>query len=438
MVTEISILLLLIVTNGLFTMGEMAILSARKSRLTHMSDEGNKGAQLALSLAANPTNFLSTIQTGITFINVMIGMFGGLAFAGRVSDWISLFPSLAPFAQSIGLTVSVAVVTYISLIIGELVPKRIALGNPEFISSHMARFMWLIARVCGPIVWFLSHSTHFFLWLLRIPKTAPVPVSDQEIRILMREGTASGQFEEGEQSIVMMALKLGDRRASTLMTPRTQMEVIDLSDPPAEIRAQIARNQQGRYPVVEGDLANLLGILEVRDFCALQVSAEADLPNAIRKIIRKPLFLPDTAPALKLFAAFKKTGEQMALIVDEYGDIEGLVTQTDLLEALVGDIAEQGGESQAAAVKLADGSWEIDGMLPIDELSDHIGIPIIPAEEIEESGVNTVGGFVMNSLKRIPRLGDQFEQNNVKFEVIAMHGRRVDKLRLTVEHPEAE
>ena len=330
MITEILILLLLIGVNGLFAMGEMAILSARKSRLTHMTENGDKGARLALFLSANPTRFLSTIQTGITFVNVLTGMYGGLALAVRMTEWLSEIPLVAKFAESLGLAFAVAIVSFVSLIFGELVPKRIAIGNPEALSSALARFMWLVQKVCSPAVWFLSHNTQLVLRLLRIPIHAPSPITDQEIRILMREGTETGQFEAGEQTIVMMALKLGDRRASTLMTPRTQMMVIDLADPPAEIRARLSSNQRARYPVVEGDLSHIVGVLEIRDLVSKGVSGTAE---DIRALMKPPLFLPDTAPALKLFESFKYTGQQMAIIVDEYGDIEGIVTQNDLLES---------------------------------------------------------------------------------------------------------
>ncbi|MCX8502143.1 MAG: hemolysin family protein [Alphaproteobacteria bacterium] len=430
MISEILILLLLIGINGLFAMGEMAILSARKSRLTHMTENGDKGAKLALILSANPTRFLSTIQTGITFVNVLTGMYGGLALAVRMTEWLSNLPLVAKFAESLGLAIAVAIVSFVSLIFGELVPKRIAIGNPETLSSSLARFMWLVQKVCSPAVWFLSHNTQLVLRLLRIPIHAPSPITDQEIRILMREGTETGQFEEGEQTIVMMALKLGDRRASTLMTPRTQMMVIDLADPPLEIQARLSSNHRARYPVVEGDLSHIVGVLEIRDLVSKGLSGTA---QDIRALMKPPLFLPDTAPALKLFESFKNTGQQMAIIVDEYGDIEGLVTQNDLLEALVGDIAEANGEQDIAAVKRADGSWMIDGMMPLDELSDHIGTNDLDFSAVEEVGVNTIGGFIMASLKRIPRQGDQFEQAGVKFEVIKMQGRRVDQVLVTVE-----
>ncbi|MDI9409496.1 MAG: hemolysin family protein [Candidatus Pacebacteria bacterium] len=430
MITEILILLFLIGINGLFAMGEMAILSARKSRLTHMTENGDRGAKLALFLSANPTRFLSTIQTGITIVNVLTGMYGGLALASRMSDWLREVPTVAKFADSLGLAIAVALVSFVSLIFGELVPKRIAIGNPEKLSSSLSRFMWLVQKVCSPAVWFLSHNTQFVLRLLRIPINAPSPITDQEIRILMREGTATGQFEEGEQTIVMMALKLGDRRASTLMTPRTQMSVIDLADSAAEIKARLSSNQRARYPVVEGDLSHIVGVLEIRDLVSRGMSGKVE---DIRQLMKPPLFLPDTAPALKLFEAFKNTGQQMAIIVDEYGDIEGLVTQNDLLEALVGDIAEANGEQDIAAVKRADGSWLIDGMMPLDELSDHIGTNDLNFDEVDEVGVNTVGGFVMASLKRIPRQGDQFEQAGVSFEVVKMHGRRVDQVLVTVK-----
>lgn len=422
---ELSILLLLILINGLFSMGEMALVSARRARLKHLAEQGDGGAKVALELMADPSRFLSTVQIGITVVNVLTGTFGGATLADKLGTYLTKYPSIEPYAHSIAIGVVVIGISYVSLILGELVPKRIALSDPERLSSLLARFMRAVSRIATPAGWFLALSTNLILRLIGARQGPPAPVTDDEIKILMREGTDAGEFHEGERSIVEMALRLGDRRVAALMTPRTQMDVLDLEDPIEENLRKILDIGHSRFPVIEGDSSNVVGVLEVRDLVAASLKGE---PLDLRAMVRQPVYIPDTAPALKALESFKGSGNPIALIVDEYGDIEGLVTLNDVLQALVGDIAEPGGDETAEAVRRPDGSWLIDGMMPMDEVQDLIGLSDLEMEEGDASNFQTLGGFILAHMKRIPIASDRFDIHGYTFEVMDMDGRRVDKV----------
>jgi putative hemolysin len=422
---ELSILLLLILVNGLFSMGEMAIVSSRRARLKHMAEQGDGGADVALELLADPSRFLSTVQIGITVVNVLTGTFGGATLADEFAHYLEQYPDLQPYAHSIAIAGVVVGISYVSLILGELVPKRIALSDPEKLSASLARFMRVVSRLATPAAWFLALTTDLILRLVRARQGPPSPVTDDEIKILMQEGTEAGEFHEGERSIVEMALRLGDRRVSALMTPRTRMDVLDLDDPIEENLRKILDIGHSRFPVVRGDSSNVVGVLEVRDLVAASLKGD---PLDLEGMVRQPVYIPDTAPALKALESFKGSGNPIALIVDEYGDIEGLVTLNDVLQALVGDIADPGGDEDAEAVKRPDGSWLIDGMMPMDEVQDLIGLTDLQLDEDEAATFQTLGGFMLAHLKRIPAPADRFELRGYSFEVMDMDGRRVDKV----------
>lgn len=435
MIVELSLIFILIVINGLFAMGEMAIVSARKARLKSMADQGNVGARTALQLASEPTQFLSTVQIGITVVNVLTGTVGGVTLADQFTVRLATIPLLAPYAETLGIVIVVVGISYVSLIVGELAPKRIALSDPEGLSAKLAGFMRVVSIIATPAGWFLSRSTDLVLRLLRTRQGPPPPVTDEEIRILMQEGTEAGEFHEGERTIVEMALRLGDRRVGALMTPRTQIEVLDLEDPPEENRRKLLEGTLSRYPVVEGDLSKVVGVLTMRDVAAAALRGET--PD-ITQLMKPPLFVPETAPALRALESFKSTGQQLALIVDEYGDIEGLVTLNDVLEALIGDIAAPGGDSTAEAVRRPDGSWLIDGLMPMDEVRDLVGLGRPGPDAEDGAGFQTLGGFVMARLKRIPRAADLFDSDGFRFEVMDMDGRRVDKVLVSKPEPDQD
>jgi putative hemolysin len=427
MTLELLIVLLLILLNGLFAMAEMAIVSARRARLKHAANQGDRGAKVALTLAENPGRFLSTVQIGITLIGVLAGAFGGATLSKALAVWLAAeFPAAAEYAEAISIGAVVVSITFLSLILGELVPKRLALSRPEAIASRLARGMALLSRIAGPVVWLLSGATEIVLRLLPIRHGSEPAVTDEEIKVLMQQGAESGHFHPIEKSIVDMALRLGDRRVSALMTPRTQVEWLDLEDPLEETQQKIRESHYSRFPVAEGGRRHIVGVVEVKDLLAGELAGRG---FDVRAAMKPPLYIPESAPALKALETFRRTGAPIALIVDEYGDFQGIVTLEDLLEALVGDLPEPGQQEEPSVTQRADGSWLVDGMLPIDQLKDTIGLAHLPDED--EASYQTVAGLVMDRLRRIPKAADWFEIDDHRFEVVDMDGRRIDKVMVS-------
>ncbi len=429
MTLEILIVLLLILLNGLFAMAEMAIVSARRARLKHAANQGDRGAKAAVDLAEHPGRFLSTVQIGITLIGVLAGAFGGATISEGVAAWLaSEFPGLAEYAEGIAIGAVVVTITFLSLILGELVPKRLALRRAEVIAARLARGMSLLSRIAGPIVWLLNVVTELVLRLLPMRHGSEPAVTDEEIKVLMQQGAESGHFHPIEKSIVDMVLRLGDRRVSALMTPRTQVEWLDLEDPVEETKQKMLDSHYSRFPVAEGGRRHIVGVAEVKDVLAGELAGRG---FDLRAAMKPPLYIPESAPALKALETFRRTGAPIALIVDEYGDFQGIVTLEDLLEALIGDLPEPGQEEEASVTQRADGSWLVDGMLPIDQLKDAVGIQRLPDED--EASYQTVAGLVMDQLRRIPKAADWFQIDDYRFEVVDMDGRRIDKVMVSRE-----
>jgi putative hemolysin len=422
LILHLSIVLLLIIVNGVFAMAEIALVSARKARLVALAEGGDPGAQAALELKSDPSRLLSTVQIGVTLIAVLSGTFGEATLGDQLERQLETYPGfIARYAHVISMAVVVIGISYFSLILGELVPKRIALLHPEGIAAALARFMRAIARFGAPIEWFLSASTNFVLRLLPVRSSGAVPVTDEEISFMLREGTATGHIPEAETAIVEMALRLGDRRASAVMTPRTQIEWLDLDDPEEENRRKIRESAYSRFPVVQGGSQQVIGIVHAKDLLAACLAGH---PLDIRAATRPPLYLPNTVTVLRVLEVFKTSGEPMALIVDEYGDLEGLVTPSDILETLVGDIP---GSPQAdqRIVRRDDGTWLIDGMVGLDELKQVLGISRLPGEDPD---FHTLGGYLMARLNRVPMEADRITAGDWWFEVVKMDGRRVDRV----------
>jgi magnesium and cobalt exporter, CNNM family len=420
---QIAVILLLILLNGLFAMSETALVSSRKARLRQRAEEGDGGARAALELAEEPNRFLSTVQIGISLIGVLAGAFGGATLAEPLAGALRSVPALAPYAGPVAFGAVVVAITYLSLILGELVPKRLALNGAEGVASRVSGPMRLISVITAPAVWFLSASTEAVLWLLRARSAPESPVSEQEVEILMEEGARAGVFEEEERDLVRRALRLDDRPVRELMTPRPKVAWLDADDPPEETQRRVAESRHSYFPVARGDLDDLLGIASVKDAWARQASGQpADLVASVRP---SPL-VPEGAPATDALEAFKRSGLPMALLIDERGHIEGLVTLTDVLEALVGEVPDEDGPAEEAIVRREDGSWLVDGLLGADELKERLGLSGLPREE--EAGYQTVGGMVMDALGRVPEEGDRFEWEGHSFEVVDMDGRRVDKV----------
>lgn len=426
MVVEISLIIVLILLNGLLAMSETALVSARSSRLRQCIEEGDGGARAALQLVDSPNRFLSTVQIGISLIGVLAGAFGGATIAEPLAGVLRGVPVLAPYAGPVAFGVVVVAITYLSLVLGELVPKRLALNGPEAVASRVARPMHFLSALSSPAVFFLSLSTEAVLRLLGARDPTEVPVTEQEVEILMEEGARAGVFEEEERELVARALRLDDRPVRELMTPRPQVVWLDADNAPEEIRRRAAQSGHSYFPVARGDLDDMLGIASVKDAWAREVAGQsADLLGSLRR----PPLVPEGAPATVALEAFKRTGMPVALVLDERGHIEGLITLTDVLEALVGNVPDADERAEVPILRREDGSWLVDGLLAAEELKERLELRGLPREE--EADYQTVGGMVMDALGRVPAAGDRFEWEGYSFEVVDMDGLRVDKVLVT-------
>jgi putative hemolysin len=425
---EVLIILLLVIVNGAFAMAEIAVVSSRQARLQQKANAGDVGARTALGLARNPGHFLATIQIGITLVGIFAGAFGGATIAAQVEERLNGIPSLAPYSTALSVGGVVIAITFLTLVIGELVPKRLALHNPEGIASVIAVPMRALSVVASPIVWLLSASTSLVLRLLLVRPSKDVPVTEEEIRTLMQQGAEAGVFEEAERAMVGRIFRLGDLRVSALMTPRPDMVWLDVNDPPEQVRADLRDYPHSIYPVTEGGLDNVVGVVRARDLLARSVR---DGMMDLRAVLQPPLFVPESMTALQVMELFKVKGTNMALIVDEYGGIEGTVTLHDLLEGIVGDIPSHDGMEEPPAVRRDDGSWLLDGQLLVNEVNDLLGMKVIPDER--DTVYNTVAGFIISELGRIPMPGDHIAWKGLRFEVLDMDGNRVDKVLVAKE-----
>ncbi|MBW4664307.1 MAG: hemolysin family protein [Chroococcus sp. CMT-3BRIN-NPC107] len=420
---EILLLFLLIVANGIFSMSEMAIISSRKVRLQNMANQGNKKARVALDLAESPNKFLSTVQVGITLIGILAGAFGGATISEKLAENLNQIPWLAPYSQGLSFGIVVMVITYLSLIVGELVPKRLALNNPEVIAATVAKPMKAIAAFASPVVHLLSASTDLVLRIIGIGPSTEPQVTEEEIKVLIEQGTEAGMFEEAEQNMVERVFRLGDRPVSALMTPRPDIVWLDLEDTTEENRKKMMDSANSRFPVCQGGLDNVLGIMPVTDLLARSLSGEKlDLTVSLRQ----PVFVPESTRGLKVLELFKQTGTHMALVVDEYGVIQGLVTLNDILVEIVGDVPSADELDDPQAVQREDGSWLLDGMLSVDEFFKIFAVNDFQGEH--RGSYQTLGGFVITHLGRIPNAADHFEWDGMRFEVMDMDGNRVDKV----------
>ena len=419
----ILVLLLLIVVNGIFVMAEMAVVSSRKPRLQQFANEGNRGAHAALELATQPDRFLATTQIGITLIAILAGAYGERTLTERLSRILFQVPRLAVYSETIAFAIVVVAITYVSLVIGELLPKRLALYNPEKIASAMSRLMNFLSRIGAPAVSLISGSTRLVMGLLRLPPSEAPPVTEEEIKVMMEQGTEAGVFEEAEHDIVKSIFRLGDRAVSALMIPRRDVVWLDLDDPFIENQKKLASSLYSRFPVAQGSLDNVLGIVQTKD---LLTRCLAGSKIDLKESLRPPLFVPEGLEALRLLEMFKKSRTHLALVVDEYGGVEGLITLNDILEDLVGDVALVDMPYEQQVYQRADGSWLMDGRLLIDELKDVLKITKLPDEET--GSYQTLGGLVMLQVGRVPVTGDTFETEGYKFEVVDMDGKRVDKV----------
>ncbi len=420
---EIGIILFLVVLNGVLAMTEIAYVSASRARLQVLSRKGDKTASAALKLIESPTRLLSTVQVGITLIGIMAGAFGGATLAEELGGWLERVPGVTPYGEVLAFVLVVAAITYLSLVIGELAPKRVAMLSPEGIATTMSRPMKILASLAAPVVWALTHSTELLLRLLRVPPKPERVATEDEIKLMIEQGTRAGVFLPSEQEMVLNVFRFADRRVSALMTPRPDVIWIDKDASADELRGIVAAHPHNRFPVCEGGLEQVLGIARAKDLLTACLSGS---PLNLAANLRKPLFVPESNPALRMLELFKQTGMHLALVVDEYGQVEGLVTHHDVMEAIVGDIRSVDLPEEKEIVRLEDGSFLLDGALPADEFRSLLMID--PAEG--EGYYDTVAGFILEQLGRIPATGEHLEWRGWKFEVVDMDDRRIDKIRV--------
>jgi len=430
MTFELVIIVVLVLANGLFAMAEIALVSARKARLQQLANEGNARARTALDLANDPGDFLSTVQVGITLIGILAGALGGATIATELAAKFRGVAVLEPYSEALGLGLVVVGITYLSLIIGELVPKQLALNNPERVAIAMAPLMRLLSGLAFPVVWLLSTSTDAVLRLLRIRPSAEPPVTEAEIHALLQQGTQAGVLESTEHEMMRGVLRLGDRRVEALMTPRPEIVWLDPEAPPEETRQRITECVHSRFLVARESLDHVPGVVQAKDLLAHTLT---DQPIDLQTTLEQPLYVPESMQALQVLERFKESGTHTALVVNEYGGLDGLVTPTDILEAIVGDIPEAGEAAEPSAVQREDGSWLVDGMMPVDEFKDLFRTGPLPGEA--EHVYQTVAGFVILQLGHIPAPAEHFDWGGWRFEVMDMDGRRIDKVLLTPVPP---
>jgi putative hemolysin len=413
----IAILLLL---NGVLAMAETALLSVRKTRLQNQHNKGDERAGVVLKLTENPNQFLSVIQIGITSIDLLIGALTAATLGVWINAELDRFPILQPYSEVIGLFVSILPITYLSLVLGELVPKRLALRDPEAVSSLVAGPMLFFSKLFSPLVKLLSFSTEAILKLLGVTENLEPPVTEEELHLLIDQGTQAGVFQEAEQDMVEGIFSLGDSRVYSLMTPRTELVWLDVTDSIEEIREKIAECSFSRFPVRQDSLETIVGIVKSRDLLVESLSGkEIDLKN----LLKPAFFIPETMFASRALELFKEKNTELLLVVDEFGGLQGLLTINDILEEIVGAMEFE----EPQATQRQDGSWLLDGMLEVDEFKELFDFKALPHEDEYE----TLSGFMMTSLGRVPQATENFDWNGFRFEVMDMDGRRVDKVLVT-------
>lgn len=400
------------------------MVASRKARLQQQANEGDKASTTALKLMSDPNIFLSTIQIGITLIGVLSGAVGGATISEFLAAEFAKIPAVQPYSESLALGIVVMIITILSLWIGELVPKRLALHSPERIARAVAGPMLLISKVFSPAIKILSVATDLVLKLMGVKASVESPITEEELQVLITQGTQAGVFDEAEQEMVEGVFSLGDQRVYSLMTPRTDIVWLDIEDTVEDIRAKISENQFSRFPVRQGTLDMILGVVKARDLLVPSLGGEQ---IKLKDLLKPAFYIPETMFAARALEIFKEKGTEMLLIIDEFGSLQGLLTITDIVEEIVGQIEIE----EPQATQRQDGSWLLDGMLEADEFKEIFNLPILPHEDEYE----TLSGFVMVSLGRVPQPADHFEWQGLRFEVVDMDGRRVDKVLVTTLPP---
>ena len=422
MIWELLVIFLLILLNAFFAMSEMALVSARRARLQQIAEgKGGKGARIALELSEDPSRFLSTVQVGISVTGIVAGAYGGATLAERLGLVLNEVPWIAPYGQPVAFALVVAAITYFSLIIGELVPKRAALVDAERVATLVAGPMRLVSRVAAPVVWLLGVSSDAVLKLLRLPTTREQTVTEEEVKTLIKEGTQTGVFEPAERQMIEGVLHLSDRSVRSIMTPRPDLIWLDIDDPVESAGREIRESGYSRFPVCRGDVDELEGIVSSKALLDQSLNGQ---PFDLKSALSEPLVVHDGTPVLRLLELFKQASVHMAVVVDEYGSVEGVVTMTDILEAIAGELPDHSHDGDASAVQREDGSWLVDGMTPVEEVEALVGMKNMKGE----GDFHTIAGFLLDRFGHVPTAAEHFHWNGIRFEVVDMDGRRIDKI----------
>jgi putative hemolysin len=416
---EIVIILFLIVLNGVFSMSEIALISARKNRLETAAKKGNPAAKVALDLANSPNKFLSTVQIGITLIGILTGIYSGDKITTDVKIFVSGFEILQPYADSIAVGIVVVVLTFFSLVLGELVPKRIGLNYPEAIAKAVAVPMKIVSKITAPFIWLLTISTEFILDLFRIKPTADGKVTEEEIKAIIKEGTEVGEVQEIEQDIVERVFHIGDRKVNSLMTHRKSVDYLSLEDSPEELKTKVLNDLHSFYPICQENLDEIIGIVSLKELFLNFEKGVFDL----KSMVKEPVYFIEHTSAYKALEVFKKSRVHYALVVDEHGVFQGIITLNDILEALVGN-ASDFYEEEFQLVAREDGSWLVDGHYSLHDFLTYFDMD----EHINDYDVTTVSGFIITELGNIPKQGNKLIWNKLEFEVIDMDGVKIDKI----------
>jgi putative hemolysin len=416
---EIAIILVLTIVNGVLAMSELAVVSSRPARLKVLSDQGNAGAATALRLSEHPGRFLSTVQIGITLVGVLSGAFSGATLGVRLSGWLQELGLSTFLAEWLGVGTVVVLITYLSLIVGELVPKQIALRDPERTAARLAPAMELLSRVAAPLVWLLDHSGQLILLVLGQKGGGGDKVTEEEVKTIIAEAETAGVIERDESEMIAGVMRLADRSASALMTPRRDVEILNLAEPLETLRQRVRATRRSRLPVQHGNADSIIGVVLAKD--VLDAFAGPRRPDIASLVQDAPIVL-DRTHALDVLRAIRASHVHMTLVFDEYGHFEGIITANDVLEAIVGALQEEEDE-EPAIVSRADGSLIVSGWMAADEFADQVGVPID-----READYQTVAGFVLAEMQRLPMVGESFEKGGWRFEVIDLDGRRIDKI----------
>jgi len=421
MLIEILIILGLIVLNGLFAMSEIAMVSARRSKLEHSAANGDRKSAQVLSMLSNPGKFLSTVQIGMTFVNIFTGVYSGASIASKVAIWFDQFPTLQPYSHSLAITLVVVLITFFTLVVGELVPKQIGMIRAEGVARNAAFPMKYFSIFAFPLIWLLTKPGEAIVKILKIKPSFDSKVTEEEIKAIINEGREDGEIQEIEQDIVERVFHLGDRKVGSLMTHRTDLDYLDIHDTEEEIKSKIISGLHSVYPVCEDNLDKVLGVILVKELFTSHLLKE---PIDLAKYLKDPLYILENNSAYEVIEKFREAKQHHGLVVDEYGSVVGLITLNNILEALIGEIPVSD-QTEFEIVEREDGSWLVDGQLPFYDFVQEFDIQYFDKTKIK---YNTLGGFALSHLRRIPKTGEKFSWRDYEFEIVDMDGNRIDKI----------